>query len=93
MTQARREWIATFSDPAARSALRDAAVECMRQICDHDPDDCECSLNMYTPVEFFDWLEREVEQNRQRPLRFEPGHRPRRRDDEPPPTLNLAIAG
>lgn len=85
--------MATFADAAVREALREAAVECMREICDDEPHDCECSLNMYTPVEFFEWLEREVQQGKRQPVRFEPGFRPRRKNDEPPSALNLAAAG
>lgn len=92
MTTPSREWMRTFADPAVREALRQAAVECMRQICDDDPDDCECVLNMYTPVEFYHWLETEIIQGKQRPVRFEPGHKPHPKRDERPPNLNLAAA-
>ena len=93
MTQTRRQWIATFADPAVLSDLFAAARDAMRQICDHAPEDCNCELNRATFQEWAEWVELEVERERGKPVRFEPGYRPRRKDDERPPTLNLAIAG
>lgn len=91
MTQPRREFLATFT-PEVLSDLRAAARHLMAQICSHDPEDCGCELNRFTPAEFVDWLEMEVEREHGKPVRFELGHRPRRMKDEPGP-LNLAIAG
>lgn len=92
MTQARREWIQRFADPAVLSDAFAAARELMGQVCNHKPDECDCELNRFTPVEFCEWIELEVQQGRRRPVRFEPGHRPRRKDDQPP-EWHLAVAG
>ena len=90
MTSRAREWIRTFADPATLSDLRAAATDCQAQICNHDPPDCDCPENRMLPSEFVDWLERELHVEGQRPTRFEPGHRPRRKRHE---QLTLAIAG
>jgi hypothetical protein len=94
MSLARRDWLDTFADPAVVSDLRAAARELMRQVCTHAPEDCDCELNRFTPAEFVDWLEGEVQQQRQRPMRFESGFRPRRmKGEEKPPTWSLAAEG
>lgn len=90
MTAPRREWIRTFADPALLEDLRDAARDCMGQLCSHEPAECDCAENRMQPAEFVDWLERELYIHRARPTKFEKGHRPRRKLGE---QLSLAIAG
>lgn len=92
MTGRARDWISTFADEAVLSDLFAAARDCMAQVCAHKPEDCDCDLNRFTPVEFAEFVELQVRQEGRRPIRFEAGHRPRRKDDEPP-TLNLVVAG
>ena len=91
MTAPRCDWLATFADPATLSDLFAAARSCMAQICSHEPEDCDCALNRFTPVEFAEFVEIEVKQFGQWPVRFESGHRPRRMKDEK--RLNLVMAG
>lgn len=85
-----RAWVRTFSDPAVLSDLRAAAHECMGQVCTHRPEHCDCSENRMTPDELVAWIEREVFIDKERPAKFEPGHRPRVKRQE---QLNLALAG
>lgn len=93
MSLTRREWLRTFSDQAVLSDLRTAARELMRQVCQHDPSECDCELNRFTPMEFAEWIELEVQQDRQRPMRFEPAGRPGRKSDDLPPEWSLSAAG
>lgn len=90
MALPRRPFLESMT-PEILSDLRAAARHLMRQICEHEPEDCECTLNMYTPMEFVDWLDDEAAKERGKPVRFESGYRPRRKDDEPP-QWNLARA-
>lgn len=64
----------------------------MRQVCTHEPDECDCELNRFTPAEFIEWLELEVERERGKPVRLQPAGRPNapRLSD---PRINLAAAG
>lgn len=91
MTARRRDWLRTFADPAMLSDLRAAAADCMSQVCGHEPHECDCRANLMQPVEFCDWVELEVRNAEHDPVRFERGHRPRRR--KRPDQLTLAIAG
>jgi hypothetical protein len=77
-----REWHCTLADPAILSDLAAAARDCQRQVCTHDPGDCDCSANMMTPAEFVDWITAEIATAAREPVRFEKGHRPRRRKDD-----------
>jgi len=90
VTHPRREWMQTFADEAVMSDLYAAVRELMAQVCDHAPEDCNCPLNRVTPIEVAEWIEMEVRQNREGPIRFEPGNRPRRKESS---TLNLAVSG
>lgn len=72
-------WIATFADPATLSDLRAAASSCMGELCDCEPEECEHREQLMTPIEFFQWVEREVHLARREPVRFERGHRPRQK--------------
>lgn len=90
MTSPRRQWLATFADPAVLSDLFAAARDAMSQVCDHEPSECGCELNRATFLEWAEWVERELHAERQHPTRFERGHRPRRKPGE---QLSLAIAG
>lgn len=89
MTQGRREWLSTFADPAVLSDARAAAESCMREICQHKPEECDCRANLMTPTEFVDWLEAEIHAAKREPVRFEKGHRPKARNGE---GLTLAVA-
>lgn len=93
MTARARGWLRTFADEAVLSDLFAAVDELMGQVCDHDPSECSCPLNQMTPREVAEWVQLEVTQDRQRPMRFEPGYRPRRLKDDPPPQWNLAASG
>lgn len=88
-----REWTRTFADPAALADLREAARDCMAQVCDHSPALCGCSENRMTPDELVAWIEREVILSQQRPQRIEPAGRPGRKDRKPNRQLSLALAG
>lgn len=90
MTARARGWLQTFNDEGLLSDLERAMVECMRQVCAHPPAECDCRENLMTPVEAYEWLRGEVEQHRRSPVRFERGHRPRRKVTE---QLNLSMAG
>lgn len=85
-----RLWIATFADPATLSDLRAAASSCMGELCDCEPEECEHREQLMTPIEFFQWVEREVHLAQRQPVRFEPGHRPFAKKVR---TLNMAAAG
>ena len=78
MTNLSRDWLATFADPAVRSDLRAAARSCMDYV-DEDPDEPEpCGhrqVDLMTPMEFVDWVEREVLLDRQRPTPMRSDHR------------------
>jgi hypothetical protein len=92
MTNARREWLATFADPAVLSDLFTAARECMGEVCQDDPAECSCDDNRMTALELAEWVELQVRIAEQRgePIRFERGKRPYRSKAE---QLTLAIAG
>lgn len=95
MTQPRRDWLTTFADAATLSDLRAAMVDCMADVCEHDPAECDCQANRMTPLEVYEWLELKVNIERGKPVRFEPGYRPRRLKDEPEVRdlrLNLAAS-
>lgn len=92
MSLPRREFLGTFT-PEVLSDLRAAARHLMAQICTHEPDDCDCELNRFTPAEFVDWLEAEVERERGKPVRIEPAGRPGRKDAADIRSLRLAVAG
>ena len=81
MSAPRREWIQRFADPAVMSDLFAAARDAMRQICDHDPSECNCELNRATFQEWAEWVELEVEKERGKPVRIEPAGRPNRKRD------------
>ena len=90
MTAARRSWVATFSDEAVLSDLREALRAMAGELDDCDPDRCLHPEQRVHPHEVYEWLEREVLMSHQRPMRFERGHRPRRQKAD---QLTLAIAG
>jgi hypothetical protein len=60
MMKRRGDWVATFSDEDAMKALVAAARSCMADACDDAPEDCDHKVNLMTPLEFADWVERQV---------------------------------
>jgi hypothetical protein len=90
VTQARRDWLATFANPAVLSDLFAAARDCMAQVCDHEAHECPCPENRMTMVEFAEWVELEVKMAEREPVRFEPAGRPRRKAAD---QLRLSLAG
>lgn len=92
MTQVRREWLATFMDPAVLSDLRKAVCAMAAEIDDCDPEECMHPEALVHPIEVFHWIERELHIERGKPVRIEPAGRPnRKRDGEL--RLNLAATG
>jgi hypothetical protein len=89
VTAAQRSWLATFSDEAVLSDLREALRTMAGELDDCDPEECPHPEQRVHPHEVYEWLEREVLMSQQRPMRFERGHRPKGRNHE---QLNLAIA-
>ena len=79
----RRSWITTFADPALLSDLRAAARAYHAEVDDCDPERCAHPEPMMMPVDLPNWIERQVLLERQRPVRFEKGHRPKSRNHEP----------
>ena len=90
MSLPRREFLDSMT-PEILSDLRAAARHLMRQICTHEPEDCECTLNMYTPMEFVDWLDDESTRERGKPQHLRPAGQPNRKL-EGELRLNLAAA-
>lgn len=87
------EWHETFADKAVMEDLRAALREMAGQLDDCDPETCMHAEQRVHPYEVYEWIERELRkaaQAKERPVRFERGHRPRRRKSE---QLSLAIAG
>lgn len=92
MTRA-REWIRTFGDDATLRDLREALRAMAAELDDCDPEQCMHAEQRVHPFEVWEWIEREVQRERGRPVRFEPGYRPRRKDDEPPQWNLARVAG
>lgn len=88
-----REWVRTFSDPAVMSDLFAAAHDAMRQICEHDPSECDCPLNRATFHEWAEWVQLEVERERGKPVRIEPAGRPGRKEAAHIRRLSMAATG
>ena len=96
----RRDWLRTFADPATLSDLRQAARACMAEVDNCDPEFCAHPDQDMSPHDFYQWLEAKVKDQEarddgHRPVRFERGHRPRRKTTELAHVdrLNLAQAG
>ena len=63
MTSPRRAWLRTFADEGTLSDLRRAAEACMSEVEDDEDRPQACGhreVDLMTPVEFVDWLEREL---------------------------------
>lgn len=93
MSAARRPWLATFADPAVLSDLRAAIHSMMLELDDCDPEHCAHPEQMCWPIEVFQYIERELHVDGQRPVRFEKGHRPRQQFPAGYRSRNLAAAG
>lgn len=75
-----RSWSRPLRESRSLSALRAAAVACMRDACErHRPEACECPEQRITPLEFVAWIEESLRHQESPPVRFEPGGRPGRR--------------
>jgi hypothetical protein len=61
-----RSWLRTFVDPDALRALLRAAKTCMAEADDCEPEDCPHRVNLMTPLEFAEWVEREVHRDAER---------------------------
>jgi hypothetical protein len=66
---ARREWLCSLA--GCTDDILAAARACMRQLDDCEPDDCEHPEQMMTPLEFAQWLEREVHRVATAPIRLD----------------------
>lgn len=88
-----RGWVTTFADPAVLSDLFAAARDAMRQVCHHDPSECDCPLNRATFHEWVEWLELEVQRERGQPLHLRPAGQPNRRRTDPRLDVSLSLAG
>lgn len=94
MTQARREWLATFMDPAVLSDLRKAVCAMAAEIDDCDPEECMHPDALVHPIEVFHWIERELHIEHQRPFHMRPAGQPNRhRDGQLRMALPLAATG
>lgn len=71
MTDARRDWMPTFADPAILSDLFKAARSCMRSADDCDPELCVHSVNRMTPMDFAQWVEDEIAAAKRAPIRLD----------------------
>lgn len=72
MTENRRTWTTAFSSGAATAAdVRRAAETCMRELCDDAPAECAHTEQLMTPLEFAEWLEREVVRLKSQPVRLD----------------------
>jgi hypothetical protein len=71
MTDARRDWVPTFADPAVLSDLFKAARSCMRAADDCDPELCAHPINRMTPMDFAQWVEDEINAAKRAPVRLD----------------------
>ena len=92
-----REWVRTFSDPAAMSDLREALRAMAGELDECDPEECLHPEQRIHPHEVYEWIEREVHRENGKPSRLVPAGRPgaheaasvRRLGKQ----LNLSLAG
>lgn len=94
MTQQQRSWTARLGEPKTLSDLMRAARDCMRDACECVPADCEHPHNRMTPLEFAEWIEREVHRAQQEraPLMVRQLHADRARERHDGPALRAVPA-
>jgi len=71
MTQPRRAWIESFSDPAVLSDLFAAAKSYMAEGDDCDPEHCPHPEQRMTPIEFAQWIEEQAAGVKRAPIRLD----------------------
>lgn len=85
-----RDWHRTFSDPVVLADLEAALRQMAAELDDCDPEECLHPEQRVHPFEVLTWIQDELRMAGKRPMRFEPGHRPRRMKHE---TRTMATAG